>query len=64
LLRKVILIDGDKVRKYISIDLGYSLKERKTQVNRVLGICKIIIESGFFPVASTVYLDEKILKKR
>lgn len=63
MLRKVILIDGDKVRKYISTDLGYSLKERKTQVNRILGICKLSIESNLFPIASTVYLDDKILKK-
>jgi adenylylsulfate kinase-like enzyme len=60
---KVILIDGDNVRKFISNDLGYSLYDRKIQINRVFGICKISIKSKIFPIASTVYLNNEILRK-
>lgn len=60
---KAIFIDGDNVRKFISHDLGYSLNDRKIQINRVFGICKISIESKIFPIASTVYLNNEVLRK-
>ena len=33
-----IVLDGDDVRKYISLDLGYAEKDRKIQIKRILGI--------------------------
>ena len=40
-IRNSLLVDGDKVRKYISKDLSYKLKDRKIQIDRVLGITKL-----------------------
>jgi hypothetical protein len=58
-----IVLDGDDVRKYISLDLGYAEKDRKIQIKRILGISKIAIKSKIFPIASSVYMDSVTLKK-
>ncbi len=57
---KSVVIDGDKVRKLISFDLGYSIKDREIQIRRVYGLCKLIIDSKKFPIASTVYFNRKL----
>ena len=58
--KKSFLIDGDIVRSFISFDLGYRLPDRVKQNKRVLGLAKIVIKNGYFPIISCVYLDEKI----
>ena len=58
-----VLLDGDEIRKYVSFDLGYSIKDREIQIKRVFGICKIVKQSNIFPIASTVYMNAKIKKK-
>lgn len=55
-----IIIDGDQVRKYVSSDLGYSLKDRLIQVNRIFGIAKILINQKKFPIVSTVYFHSAL----
>ena len=60
--KKILIIDGDQVRKHISNDLGYSLKDRKIQICRILGLINLSIESNIFFIASTVYIDNQILK--
>ena len=64
--KNILVVDGDEVRKNISFDLGYSIKDRKIQVKRILGISKICLKNQFFPIISTVYMSpyiEKISKK-
>ena len=62
-IKNSILLDGDQIRKYISFDLGYSIKEREIQIKRVYGLCKIAKQSNIFPIACTVYMNTKIKKK-
>ena len=62
-IKNSFIVDGDKVRKYISTDLNYSIKHRKIQVKRVFGIMKLAIESKLFPIASTVYMSQNIKQK-
>ena len=62
-IKNSIVIDGDQIRKYVSYDLGYKLKDREIQISRVLGFAKISIKSSIVPIISTVYMNEKILKK-
>jgi hypothetical protein len=57
------LVDGDDVRKFISCDLGYSISDRKIQLNRVLGIAQLAINNRTFPIISTVSMTSKILEK-
>lgn len=55
-----VIVDGDNVRKLISYDLGYSRKSREIQIKRILGICRIIIESKKIPIASSVYFNREL----
>ena len=54
------IIDGDEVRKFISYDLGYKKSDRIKQNKRVLGLAKIVIKNGYYPIISSVYLDPEI----
>lgn len=54
------IIDGDEVRKFISYDLGYKKSDRTKQNRRVMGLAKIVIKNGYYPIISSVYLDPKI----
>ena len=60
-IKKSVVVDGDKVRKYISSDLKYSKKDREKQINRLFGLGKIIMESNKFPIISSVYFNKKVL---
>lgn len=61
-IKNSVIIDGDKVRKYISYDLDYSKKDRSTQIERVFGIALILIDQDIFPIISTVFFNNKIYK--
>jgi adenylylsulfate kinase-like enzyme len=66
LINKSFIIDGDIVREYLSFDLGYNIKDRKKQLNRLYGISKICINNKYFPIVSSVLMTEyyqKILKR-
>tara|TARA_B110000305_G_C19254018_1_gene546183 strand:+ start:373 stop:843 length:471 start_codon:yes stop_codon:yes gene_type:complete len=63
LFKNSVLLDGDQIRKYVSFDLGYSIKEREIQINRVYGIAKLVKDSNIFPIMSTVYMNTKIQNK-
>lgn len=58
--KKAFLIDGDVVRNLISFDLGYKKPDRIKQNKRVLGIAKMVIKNGYYPIISSVYLDPKV----
>ncbi len=58
-----ITIDGDDVRKFLSFDLGYSIRDRKVQIRRILGLVKISLKSNLFPIISTVYMDKHVAKQ-
>lgn len=62
-IKNSFLIDGDEVRKLISFDLGYKKSDRVKQNKRVLGLAKIVIKNGYFPIISSVYLDPKIFRQ-
>lgn len=56
---KAVILDGDELRKAVSSDLGYSLKERNEHMKRVANICKIISENGAITIASVASPTEK-----
>tara|TARA_B100000131_G_C18100637_1_gene605869 strand:+ start:1679 stop:2158 length:480 start_codon:yes stop_codon:yes gene_type:complete len=62
-IKNNILVDGDIVRKKISFDLGYKVSDRKIQLERLLGISEISIQSNCFPIVSSVYMTKIISKK-
>lgn len=57
------IIDGDAVRTLISFDLGYTLGERCVQIKRILGMSRLTIQNGFFPIASSVLMNQEILNE-
>ena len=61
IFKNALILDGDLIRKYISIDLGYDIKDRLIQLRRIVGLCKICIDSGIFPICSTVYMNKKAI---
>ena len=61
--KKSFLIDGDTVRELISFDLGYNKSDRVKQNRRVLGLAKMVIKNGYYPIITSVYLDPKISKE-
>jgi len=58
-IKNSFIIDGDEVRKLVSSDLGYNIKDRTIQNLRVLGIAKIAISNKVFPIISSVFLSKK-----
>ncbi len=58
-INKRIIIDGDDVRSKVSFDLGHTIKDRKIQLKRLLGISKICILSNVIPIVSSVYMTKK-----
>ena len=59
-INKSFIIYGDIVCSLTSFNLSYRLHYRVKQNKRVLGLAKIVIKNGYFPIISSVYLDEKI----
>ena len=59
-IRKSFIIDGDEFRKHISFDLGYTKADRIVQIKRVLGFAKMCINQSYFPIISTVFMNNKI----
>jgi len=62
-VKKFIILDGDKIRKHISFDLSYTLKDREIQLRRVYGMALLSIDSEVFPIVSTVYMSNQIILK-
>ena len=62
-IKNSAILDGDQIRKLISYDLGYSVKDRKIQIHRIYGIIKILLSSKIFPIACTVYMNNSLRKK-
>lgn len=63
LIDNSFIIDGDTVRTLISNDLGYDIKSREIQIQRIFGIADIALKNRCFPIISSVYMNAKIAKK-
>ncbi len=50
--KKIIWIDGDDVRKYITYNLQYSIKDRKKNSLIISNICKFLEKKGFIVICS------------
>jgi len=62
-IKNSFLVDGDKIREINNNDLGYTIKDRKKQLFRLLKLSNLIITEGYFPIVSSVYLDKKTYEK-
>tara|TARA_Y100000590_G_scaffold248801_1_gene279555 strand:+ start:228 stop:707 length:480 start_codon:yes stop_codon:yes gene_type:complete len=57
------IIDGDRVRETLSKDLNYDLKNRIIQINRLYNVAILVLDNGYFPIISSVYMNNNIIKK-
>lgn len=60
IVKNSVIIDGDEVRKKISFDLGYTVTDRITSTQRLLGISEILISNKLFPIVSSSYLGKNV----
>ncbi len=51
---KVIILDGDDLRKGINSDLGYSMEDRNENIRRVAHIAKVLSDSGFLVIVTLI----------
>ncbi len=57
---KIIVLDGDKLRKGINKDLGFSLEDRKENIRRVAEIAKLFKDEGFLTIVSFISPTKEI----
>ena len=65
-IEKLILIDGDESRKFISYDLKYSIKDRKTNSKRIQDFCKYLKFKKYLVICSILSIfkkDQKVNRK-
>jgi adenylylsulfate kinase len=63
---KVVILDGDEIRKGLSSDLGFEEKDREENNRRVIQINKILVDQGV-PVLTTLispYLRTRKLARK
>ena len=63
ILKKFIWIDGDEFRKLFNNDLGYTLKERNKNAERLINFVKFLNKQKISLIISA-YLFSDIYKKR
>ena len=61
-IKNSFVIDGDYIRRVISKDLSYSLKDRAYQIDRMHSLALLAINNKTFPILSTVFMNKKVIK--
>ena len=68
--KNVFWLDGDEFRKYISYDIGYSIKDRKINSKKVQDFCKFLETKNYYVICSILSIfpehqkkNKKIFKK-
>jgi len=57
---KSFIIDGDYVRDFFDRDLGYSKKERKENIKRVMISAKVLEDNGIIPIVANISPFEEL----
>lgn len=61
--KKVIIIDGDEIRKYITYDLKYNLKDREKNSKVIQKICNFLEKKGFIVICAILSIIKKHQKE-
>lgn len=51
---KVEVLDGDEVRRYLNPELGFSKKDRDTNIRRIAYVCHLLTRNGVVAIASAI----------
>ena len=57
--KKVIHIDGDEVRKYLSYELKYSKKDREKNSLLISDLCNFLEKKGYLVICSILSIIKK-----
>ncbi len=52
--RNVILLDGDRLRRGINSNLGFSKEDRRENVRRIAEVCKLLMQVGVMPIVAAI----------
>lgn len=58
-----ILLDGDLLRTTLNVDLGFSMEDRRTNLNRAASIAKLLLSQGIQSVCAFISPTESIRKE-
>jgi len=58
--RKIVILDGDTIRKNLSADLGYTKEERDKHITRVANVCGLITANGILNIACVISPTKEI----
>ena len=61
--KKVIWIDGDNVRKFITFDLGYSLNDRKKNSFLISNLCNFLEKKNYIVICSILSIFKEHQKR-
>ena len=61
--KKIIIIDGDEIRKYITYDLKYNLKDREKNSKVIQKICNFLEKKGFIVICAILSIIKKHQKE-
>lgn len=61
--KKTIIIDGDEIRKYITNDLNYNLKDREKNSKIIQKICHFLENQGFIVICAILSIIKKHQKE-
>ena len=61
--KKIFLVDGDEVRKYLTHDLGYTKKDRYLNSIYIQNLCKYLENKGYFVICAIQSIFNKHQKE-
>ena len=61
--KKVIWVDGDEIRKYITYDLNYTTKDRRKNSKLISDLCKLLEIKGYIVICSILSIFKDHQKK-
>lgn len=62
-IKKLIHLDGDEIRKYITYDLNYSINDRKKNHNKISNLCLMLEKKGFVVICSCISIFPNLQKR-
>ena len=59
---RVVLLDGDAIRRVCGNDLGHAQADRVVQIGRMQRFAKLLADQGILVVAAALYADRALLE--
>jgi adenylylsulfate kinase len=60
--RRVVLLDGDAIRKVCGNDLGHAQADRVVQIGRMQRFARLLTDQGILVIVAALYADRALLE--